>query len=101
MFLSAIEPQRRATANISAGPNWIRHRRWRLVLEPAPVLVSLDRLASECHPSRIDRDQLQEAVPRRTKGEHTLATFKARDSQRQGWIKALLAGELPRKHPPA
>jgi alkanesulfonate monooxygenase len=39
--------------------------------------------------------KLEEAVHRRTKGEHTLATFKAPDAQRQGWIKALLAGELP------
>jgi alkanesulfonate monooxygenase len=40
--------------------------------------------------------KLQEAVHRRTKGEHTLATFRAPDAQRQGWIKALLAGELPK-----
>jgi alkanesulfonate monooxygenase len=42
------------------------------------------------------RAKLEEAVHRRTKGEHTLATFKAPDAQRQGWIKALLAGELPK-----
>jgi alkanesulfonate monooxygenase len=40
--------------------------------------------------------KLQAAVHRRTKGEHTLATFRAPDAQRQGWIKALLAGELPK-----
>ena len=40
--------------------------------------------------------KLEEAVHRRTKGEHTLATFKAPDAQRQGWIKALLAGQLPK-----
>jgi alkanesulfonate monooxygenase len=40
--------------------------------------------------------KLEEAVHRRTRGEHTLATFRAPDSQRQGWIKALLVDELPK-----
>ncbi len=39
--------------------------------------------------------KLEEAVRRRTQGAHTLASFKAPDSQRQGWIEALLAGRLP------
>jgi alkanesulfonate monooxygenase len=41
-------------------------------------------------------DKLQEAVKRRTKGQDSLATFKAPDVQRQGWIKALLGGRLPK-----
>lgn len=40
--------------------------------------------------------KLDEAVRRRTKGEHTLATFKAPDPQRHEWIKALLAGCIPK-----
>jgi alkanesulfonate monooxygenase len=40
--------------------------------------------------------KLEEAVKRRTKGQERLATFKAPDAQRQGWIKALLDGRLPR-----
>jgi alkanesulfonate monooxygenase len=40
--------------------------------------------------------KLEEAVKRRTKGEESLATFKAPDAQRQGWIKALLDGRLPK-----
>jgi alkanesulfonate monooxygenase len=40
--------------------------------------------------------KLEEAVRRRTKGEHSLATFKAPDAQRQRWIKALLDGRLPK-----
>jgi alkanesulfonate monooxygenase len=40
--------------------------------------------------------KLEEAVKRRTKGEHSLATFKAPDAQRQGWIRALLDGRLPK-----
>ena len=39
--------------------------------------------------------KLDAAVVRRTAGKHTLATFPAPDSQRQGWIDALLAGRLP------
>jgi alkanesulfonate monooxygenase len=39
--------------------------------------------------------KLDEAVRRRTKGEHNLASFKAPDTQRQGWINALLGGCLP------
>jgi alkanesulfonate monooxygenase len=39
--------------------------------------------------------KLEEAVKRRTRGEQSLATFKAPDVQRQGWIKALLDGRLP------
>ena len=40
--------------------------------------------------------KLDEAVQRRTKGEQTLASFRAPDPQRQGWIKALLDHRLPR-----
>lgn len=40
--------------------------------------------------------KLEEAVRRRTKGEHTLASFKAPDAQRQEWIKSLLAGCIPK-----
>jgi alkanesulfonate monooxygenase len=40
--------------------------------------------------------KLDEAVRRRTKGEHTLASFKAPDAQRQEWIKALLGGCIPK-----
>jgi alkanesulfonate monooxygenase len=40
--------------------------------------------------------KLQEAVKRRTKGHESLATFKAPDAQRQGWIRALLDGRLPK-----
>jgi alkanesulfonate monooxygenase len=40
--------------------------------------------------------KLEEAVKRRTKGQERLATFKAPDAQRQGWIKALLDGRLPK-----
>ena len=40
--------------------------------------------------------KLEEAVKRRTKGEHSLADFKAPDAKRQGWIKALLDGRLPK-----
>jgi alkanesulfonate monooxygenase len=40
--------------------------------------------------------KLEEAVKRRTKGQQSLATFKAPDAQRQGWIKALLDGRLPK-----
>lgn len=40
--------------------------------------------------------KLEEAVKRRTKGEHSLADFKAPDAKRQAWIKALLDGRLPK-----
>ena len=40
--------------------------------------------------------KLEEAVRRRTKGEHTLATFRAPDPRRQAWVAALLAGRLPK-----
>jgi alkanesulfonate monooxygenase len=40
--------------------------------------------------------KLEEAVRRRTRGERSLATFKAPDTQRQGWVKALLDGRLPK-----
>jgi len=40
--------------------------------------------------------KLEEAVRRRTKGEHTLASFRAPDERRQGWINALLDGRLPK-----
>jgi alkanesulfonate monooxygenase len=40
--------------------------------------------------------KLDGAVRRRTKGEHTLASFKAPDAQRQDWIKALLGGCIPK-----
>ena len=40
--------------------------------------------------------KLDAAVVRRTSGQHTLASFKARDPQRQAWVNALLAGRLPR-----
>ena len=40
--------------------------------------------------------KLEEAVERRTKGQESLATFKAPDAQRQGWIAALLDGRLPK-----
>jgi alkanesulfonate monooxygenase len=40
--------------------------------------------------------KLEEAVERRTKGQESLATFKAPDAQRQGWVKALLDGRLPK-----
>jgi alkanesulfonate monooxygenase len=39
--------------------------------------------------------KLEEAVSRRTRGEHILATFPAPDEQRQQWIRALLAGRTP------
>jgi alkanesulfonate monooxygenase len=40
--------------------------------------------------------KLEEAVKRRTRGEQSLATFRAPAAQRQGWVKALLDGRLPR-----
>src|ERR1700735_2644065 len=40
--------------------------------------------------------KLEEAVKRRTKGQESLAAFKAPDAQRQSWIAALLDGRLPK-----
>ncbi len=39
--------------------------------------------------------KLNEVILRRTKGEHSLASFRAPDPQRQGWVAALRAGHLP------
>lgn len=41
------------------------------------------------------RAKLEEAVHRRTKGQHSLATFEAPDERRRGWVRSLLAGRLP------
>ena len=39
--------------------------------------------------------KLDAAVVRRTAGKHTLSSFQAPDPQRQAWVRALLAGQLP------
>ncbi|WP_455926220.1 LLM class flavin-dependent oxidoreductase [Pseudomonas putida] len=41
------------------------------------------------------RSKLEAVVKRRTQGQHTLASFRAPDPQRQEWIDCLLAGRLP------
>jgi alkanesulfonate monooxygenase len=70
----------------------------------ASVIVRPKREEAEAHFYAMFKEtgvdtivaKLEEAVKRRTKGQHTLATFKAPDPQRQGWIKALLDGRLPK-----
>jgi alkanesulfonate monooxygenase len=70
----------------------------------ASVIVRPKREQAEAHFYAMFKEtgvdtivaKLEEAVKRRTKGERTLATFEAPDAQRQGWIKALLDGRLPR-----
>jgi alkanesulfonate monooxygenase len=69
----------------------------------ASVIVRPTRAEAEARFRRLfDRTgaeamvaKLEEAVRRRTKGAHTLATFPAPDEQRRQWIRALLAGRLP------
>jgi alkanesulfonate monooxygenase len=70
----------------------------------ASVVVRPNRVEAEAHFYAMFKQtgvetivaKLEEAVKRRTKGQESLATFKAPDAQRQGWIKALLDGRLPK-----
>jgi alkanesulfonate monooxygenase len=70
----------------------------------ASVIVRPTRQEAEAHFYAMFKEtgvdtivaKLEEAVKRRTKGEHSLATFKTPDAKRQGWIKALLDGRLPK-----
>jgi alkanesulfonate monooxygenase len=70
----------------------------------ASVIVRPTRAEAEAHFYAMFKEtgvdaivaKLEEAVKRRTKGEQSLATFRAPDAQRQGWIKALLEGRLPK-----
>jgi len=69
----------------------------------ASVIVRPTRTEAEAHfravfeRTGVDgiRAKLEEAVHRRTKGQHSLATFEAPDEKRRGWVRAILAGRLP------
>lgn len=41
------------------------------------------------------RSKLEEVVARRSKGEQTLASYRAPDAQRQEWVDYILKGQLP------
>lgn len=58
---------------------------------------AIDRFRSLFEKAGIDQitDVLDNAVRRRTGGKQDLATFTARDAQRQGWVDTLVGGKLP------
>ncbi|CRK51800.1 Alkanesulfonate monooxygenase [Rhodococcus sp. RD6.2] len=58
---------------------------------------AIDRFRSLFEKAGIDQitDVLDNAVRRRTGGKHDLATFTARDAQRQGWVDTIVGGKLP------
>ncbi len=58
---------------------------------------AIDRFRSLFEKAGIDQitDVLDSAVRRRTGGKQDLATFTARDGQRQGWVDTLVDGKLP------
>ncbi|WP_344928207.1 LLM class flavin-dependent oxidoreductase [Saccharopolyspora gregorii] len=58
---------------------------------------ALERFRSLFEETGVERitEVLDRAVRRRTHGRQDLATFTARDAQRQGWVDSLLAGRIP------
>ncbi|MGW4481295.1 LLM class flavin-dependent oxidoreductase [Rhodococcus triatomae] len=58
---------------------------------------AVERFRSLFEKAGIDQitDVLDKAVRRRTGGTQDLATFTARDAQRQGWVDTIVGGKLP------